>query len=341
MAAKQQIEQRVTFPNFTATANLDSEKAQVERGTITYAGKYLVIDLVRSMKVVKFGGSFLPASIWEGKKELWNFKRMEDFAGGQAYLVDIEGEPVIAFARYKRVERVRSFAEIVLGKKDNLRKQIGLKRSATKKLGMQFDLSEAEKRLQKKEVEKAEREQAKRAEERRQRKAERQDAILRRPHVHVWTEDGKPRHGHPCVGTEWHSLPRYSYVVLVEYYNEQTGEHRNVIEAFQVDKSAGGKPRRIHPAPVTETKPEFHRNTKLEIPRADHEIIVDISKDEDGSEPNLVAVYRDMQVIQTARARGLNGGALVAFSVPDGEKYQVMRVFEDGIKSVCERYPYA
>jgi hypothetical protein len=277
---------------------------------------------------LSFEGNFLVAQVFDRTESnlLWEFPKHSFH--GLGLLAQAGDEVVVALVgkgRDGRIEAVVPFSSIAEQQPVNLRRKIELKRLAAEYLGKGYSLTDTEHKVIKRDSERRrEEEQAERErqhEARQQARIELIDRVMGRGRVEAYTSDGRKRYGLPVVGEEWQSLPNGTYVVLVESYNDETGEMGDPIEAFQIVREKGKNPKKGFPASVTWEQPaESTRAVAAKLPQPVGTMVIET----EGGDAFEVAVYATMDDIRKARESGLNIGSYVAARDRKvGERYEV------------------
>lgn len=330
--------ERFTFPGFAPVRQADTSTHEVEVGRITLGDEVFIVHMIRKAGL-SFEGNFLVAKVFDHaeSKRLWEFPKYS--FEGLGLLAQAGNEVVITLVskgRDGKVEEVFPFSSIATHQPTNLRRKIELKRLAAEYLGKSYNLTNTERAVVKRDSERRrEEEQTERERQHEARQQARMELIARitsRGRVEAYTSDGRKRYGLPVVGEEWQSLSGGTYVVLVESYDDTTGDMGNPIEAFEIVKEKGKNPKKGFPAPVTwRQSAENLQAVAVNIPQP-AEVIVIETDDGDAFE---VAVYASMDDIRTARERGLNSGSYVAARDRTvGERYEVFSVHAEKVKTL-------
>lgn len=332
---------RFSFPGFSLVRLADTWTHEVEVGRVTMGDEVFIVHMIRKRGLLlPNGGDFLLAKVFDGgeKNLLWQFPKGS--FDGFGLLAKAGDETVVALVRKGRggaVEEVIPFSTL-LHSPVELHRKVRLKMQAAEFLGRDYVLSTAERIIIERDDERRKEEDRRREEEkraarqsafeaRRRAREELTSRVQARSRLEVFTADGQRRSGFPVTGTEWLSLPDGTFVVLVESYDEETGEVGTPIEAFRTVKKEGKNPAKGSSAPVLLKRPERAVKPVLAVVKT---IVIETA---DGAFE--VAVYATMENIRRAREAGLNSGALVTAedrAHSDG-RFEVFSVC-DGMKTI-------
>ena len=308
---------------------------------LDFKGIEYVLEMIKSVKAPE-GASFLVTKVRVGNKLLWSFKN-EQFRGF-ARFEEIMGIPIICLfsSDWKEIKRIIPLEDLhnsqrimIAGEMQTVTSRdileiLEMKQGLADKLKVKVKFSENEKTalvfMRRKEEEKEElaRQEKKKVHE------EKIARIINRPQVSGYDENGFKKYGYPVVGDEWQLLPSGIFVVVVESYNNETGECGELIEAFEVARGKGGKPEKKNTSKVFR-KPVKAESAVLEGRFALFEINGTLKE---------VVVYQDMADVHTANKAGLNSGMLVTTEVKDEKgRHQIYSVTDGEIKPVCHASP--
>ena len=338
------IKTSFSFEGFTQLRDESTSTHDVVVGTLKTGEEVFMLHLVRNA-TLPFKAEFLLVEVWDRteKKRLWRFKDI-DFSGN-CFLVQTDlGIAIALVGRGKQgeVERVIPFKDFSSHQPTDLRKLIGLKKAAAKALDRRYQLTETEQRLVKidqardeelrkkrKEALEAERQAEKAAALKKRAAREARVAALKaRPRVEVFAEGGKVCHGTPVTETEWQSLPHGTYVVLVQSYDDESGECGEAFEFFWIQKN-GGRPRKERLTPVS-----FNRSTDkasgIKLPEPVRTVLIE----RDGNVFEA-KVFETIEVVRQAVKIGLNGGTYVTSEDRvDADKAEIFSATSEGLKTV-------
>lgn len=278
---------------------------EVALGLVEENGVNYAIDLVRSLRAPE--GKFLAGSVKVDAKEIWSFKKTG--YNGICTVTEVGDKVIFCFLSYdKKLEWVVPVdylknLQVVEGEfitSLNMSEVIALKRLVARKIGAEAKFSPLEAKVSAYFFKKQRDDNEALKLEKLRRKEEKRNKIMAREIISAYTNFGAGRFGRPVVGDEWHCLDRGTFVILVESFNEETGECGSAIEAFAVRKGNGGKAEKENATKVTDMCPPVRRRTEVKAGKA---VVFDI----DGAFRS-VPVYKTMDEIRQAREAGLNGG---------------------------------
>jgi len=296
---------------------------------------FVTVHLIRSKATLERypDTKFLISKVFGDDGLIWQFAGAK--FKGIGFLAMAGNEVVVALVEKKtngKVLDVVSLSAIIEHKQLDVSSKIRMKRLAAKFLGLDFSLSDIEKKVSKiKFDQEKEKETKVRAERRHARDAKRR-RIMSRKEVKGFTADGAPRHGIPVVGDEWQSLPGGKLVILVEEYDEEDNKAGELIEAFYVDRDSN-PPKKGKPASVSrEAKKTSVSGSGAVMPAHLKTALIDT---ENGMFE--VMVFKTKNDIKAARAAGLNSGTYVTSeeSVVEGGLYQIQSISEKEAPTVA------
>lgn len=302
MSAKKQVFSRLNNLRVADTATHEVKIGEVH---LSEPKGVLTINMIRR-KNLSFEADFLGTAVIVDGNEVWSFKKT-DF-DGMALMALAQDEIVIAFIKRgcREVSSVLPVSSFLKKEPDDILTLLEMKKAAAEYLGRPFEISSTELMVQKRVIEMRQHQEeeaaAAKKEARRQEREVKINEIVSRPTIDGTTIDGFKRFGHPCVGDEWKVLRHKTLVMLVESYDQDSGECGKILSSFKVVRKPGkpaeqGNPAKIvsENAPGTQKMPTVIRKVMFE---------------KDGSFFDA-RVYLDMAAIRRAREMGLNGGTYV------------------------------
>lgn len=346
---------RAKIPGTTLVGIPDTGTHQIELHELTAGEQTFRLELLRSHKVPH--ADFLIARVTDaaGEKTFWEFKA-EKFDGRGKIHCDPETEEYFILLlnhhlnpRHPILERIIPLADlpkatrskveetgdiVYVGGRWNPQQLIAVKERIARELGFgcaitkfEQSLRETMRRRQAAQEAALRAQQEADAQARREAQEARRQEIFSRPTITVWTvADGKKRWGIPVTEEEWETLPKDTGAVLVKKYPDDQLE---VIEAFFVHKTPGGRCSKRAVAPVTLERPvkQFSGQTKarpeIQILRG---FLVQMGKQE------VYVAHVDKQNFNLMKVRGMNSGTLVALGEPDDKgRHQVHEFKDDGV----------
>lgn len=340
--------QRVYFPGFKFLHNNDTGTHEVEVGTIAVDGVEYTIEFLKS-KRLEGRGDFLPASMRKKGQRIWSFK--DEGIAGIAKLIEASpGVPVICVivgsGKGQRVARVIPLSSLsrrhpimirgnthFVDPDEDIGETVRLKQLTAKQLGIGISFSDIENQVaqyqQQKIVKKRKEEEAEREAERVREahaRRERINGIMFRKKITGFTAEGRPFRGIPVTRDEYQCLPKGTYVILVDSYDQITNSHGNLIEGFRLGKTPGGRIEKVNLTPVSKINP-ITNTTSEAVPEAAYFILIEHEK-----RVKRVLVFTSQENIRIARERGLNGGTLVTTETAKQEdgRYEVYSVTSTG-----------
>jgi hypothetical protein len=353
---------RFGFPGFSFRKAKDTETHEVEVGTIDEGGTVFVLEMLRNIFYSRL--SFMVAKISDPQgKKLWQFTD-ENFDGLGLLAKAGEATVIALVDRGSRglVERVIPLASLISGEKPDVRQGIVLKNAAADFLGrpvrfsreelivMRYDercqeeadrarieteveAKRMEKNRQRMEREAAAAAQAQAAAERdaakKAAREERIEKLCARAVVYAYTSDGHKHWGIPVLESEWPSLPSAKRAILVDSFNEQTGEAGKSLQAFMVVKEPGRNPYKRFLVTVFSEAPVPQENAPA-MPKPVRTILID-----EKGQVRKVDVYPSTDAVRLARSRGLNGGSYVTVDKTDKHgRHDVFRAYKDRMETV-------
>lgn len=328
---------RFAFPNFTITRFFETANHENVVGKLKLGENVFTIHLFRRIGLPD-KAYFLVSKIYDrtGHAFLWEFPAVFE---GIGVLSQADSEPVVALIEHgsRNVSSIVTISSFCASRPMSMQRKIELKRLAAKYLDCGYTLSDTERTVAqldfKKQQEQLVAEESTKKTDQEQRRKERLERLEGRPSIKAFTRNGNgSRFGTPVVGEEWHSLPHGINVILVESYDDKTGEHGPVIEAFRVAKNGGRPPEKDYPTMVTQERP---KPVGANIPKPLGVILVEL-----GGETHDVLVYGTMDEIRTARAAGLNHGTYVASNdTKSGDRFQIYSVHASNIETISLQKP--
>jgi len=316
-----------TLYGMVVYSDYDSATHHIRKCRLPAEEEVFTVDLIKSKKLPKDKGDFVPGRIFDESGALiWKFQD-EKFPGlckiipyADEYFLCFIGskglEYIIPVNRLKKIRRVRTpYGKSITGAgslSSLLRAKIGI----AGKLGISYRASNTEKQLSeiwrkeaKQRREKEEAEIRRKKEEARKAREKRVREILSRPRIVGWTSAGQRRCGVPATEDEWRSLPKGTLVILVTSYNE--GGAEGIREAFIIHKSMGGRCEKKNLTELSATEPiaqSQHNDADIE---ASEELLFEI----DGE---VVAVpHFPNNGVRVLRENGFDSEILVAVGKPD------------------------
>jgi hypothetical protein len=320
---------RVKTEGLDFVAIKDTLSHQVEIVKTIVDEQDVFLEMLRSMKV-KDWGDFLPAKIYNHSGELWSFK--EEKSREMAKLVNHDGEFFVVLVEHNRlVKKIISVTDLPRTQKVRIGNQIKTlggrsvlelfrnKAQIAKTLGLDYETTreEAEALKVMKTAQKAQQEAEREAREEARRK--KLQAILSRPNMTGYTEDGKTCYGTPATEEEWQILPHRHPVILVDSFDEKTQTAEGISEAFFVKKQ-GNKVSKVALKKVSVEKPkrETPESQVIEAKGMLRAVIDGIPQE------ILVFSREDLAIL---RQRNLNNNTLVALEKTDDQvKYTVLKL---------------
>lgn len=330
--------ERVTFPGFVPVRQADTETHEVEIGRITQGDAVFIVHMIRRRKL-PFEADFLVAKVLDASEQVCYWRFQDENFSGVGVLARADEEIVIALVgkgRAGMVEKIVPFSTIDSSYPMDIRRRIALKREAAEYLGRDFWLTQNESKVAKRDADLLKEAHRRAAEEKREARerarSELRAKIPQRGQVTAYTSDGRKRYGFPVTDHEWPSLSKGTNVVLVEDYDETTGDMGAAREAFQIVKERGKNPKKGDRTAVSWENPVSEDVTSKDVPEPVGEAVIET----DAGEVFEVAVYATMEDVRTARASGLNSGAHVTAEDkrhPDG-RFEVFSVHAEGVDTL-------
>ena len=337
---------RVQFSGFQLVENQDTDRFDIETGTVQDGGVSFALTLLRPAGTDM---NFSTGEVKTAGRTVWKF-RDAGFTG-PALLVRCGERLVIALVGRdsRKVEQVVPLAKLV-GKVFDLTAIIRLKQLAAEQLGRECILTELEQKV----APLVARQTAKADALRRAQLAgstqkvsegqddgralERQrriDAIMARPRV-VGYSGGQKRFGVPVVGDEWQVLKNDTFVILVESIGKD-GTIGALIESFVVTrKGRGSEASKAAVVPVSAEPPRTAAK-QAQLVKPVGEVAVE---HEQGI--YSVLLFGSMDDIRAAQAAGLNSGPFAAVNRKDDKgRYEVVSVHHNKIDTVGKLTEFA
>lgn len=320
---------------FTEVKSFATKSREVFVAKIEAEGKEITVEFLRSLKTPD--GSFLPASIRQGEKFLWDFNsEKKNGFWGLAMLHKGKDELFILLLSNDQLAKVVPIADLlhsVFVKVGDVIKRIGgrdefalldLKIALSKELKVEMLLSPEDKKLlasrRKDNDEIREDEKNRRAAE----KTARTQRITNRQSITVFDPAGKQLYGTPVVGSEWMMLEARAPVVLVDSYED--GKAGNPLEAFFVKKVKGKAPEKIGlKTDLSYKKPAGSNSGDIVVEAGE----VRLYMKGHGGERTLP--YLSSEALAALITSGVNGGTMVAVGDPDADgRLAVVKLVESG-----------
>jgi hypothetical protein len=314
----------------------------------------LVIETLKS-KSAPEGAQFLPAKVSDQNGViLWQYSKGR-FRGAFAWLLEVNGEYVVAYASKTEVFEAISIKDlphlrVVLDAKGKevyeggrgIVGAIELKRAVAEQMKRKLVYTDAEQMIlrviKKREDEalaaerKAAAEQA--ATERSAREREKQERvgkIMARPRLVAYDEKGSRLSGVPVVGKEYEMLSDGTHVIVVERIDED-GKGVDPGEYFVVNKTAGGRISRANARLVSLNDPT--KPKAVAVSRG--QMVFDLKGD-----LKVVSLYSRSD-IDALHGSGLNGATTVALATPDDAgNFTLFEIVKKGPKEIGKFQPLA
>jgi hypothetical protein len=246
-----QTSARFALPGFKLLLCADNPPYEVEFGLIKVAGQEFQVEIIRRVTTTA-NGSFLLAAIRNvgGNKLLWKFNKHCPQTGdliGRLMLLD--DEYVIVYTGTGRdgmVEKVLRLSHVLgMRPEDNPLVQARDKLAIGQRIKrpVRYTPTEQAALLAQQRDERATKSAT--GEHKVVRRKQRQHQLLQRPRITVRTATGRQRDGIPVIESEWPTLPHNTRAILVSWYNHATAEYGDVLETFRVEKSRGGRVKKV------------------------------------------------------------------------------------------------
>ncbi len=286
---------------------------------------------------------WLVGKVENAGKEIWSFKN-SNFSG-RAQMFVVNTVPVLAEVnRYNVVKQIVCLTDlgntqvVTDGKSKVLlggytfKEKIVLKQEvARQNENLDFSLTETEKAFLAKEKAKKDEVKARIQAQKQAQKRERKRKIMSRPVIVVYSAKSEKLYGKPVTNEEWQVLPIGDKGVLVDAYNDETGQYGKPLEAFMVIKAkkGGGKERRVRSTELFLEKPGTnHVPIKVQA-------IFDFMVGHELAHQVPVIDHKDLGKF----AKKFNSGTRVALPLPEKGKYQIYELTHGKPRALCEAEP--
>lgn len=296
---------------------------------VNVEGRTLEVEALRSKKAPH--GDFLPASVRvKGQKErIWSFQELKviGFTGlAKLFRLEPKGQPHIDLIGLTdrngflvsviplhclgngAITNTENYGLVFLGGKLQPHELMRLKSQLAHQEGLVCQFTSAEQALLK-DIFNLEEAEVKAEQTRREAaRLERRKAVLSRPQITAYTKAGEKVRGVPVASDEWEVLGNGQTAVLVETYDQETGQPGKPLEAFRVEKTRGGRT----------IKCDRKTGITLELSKPEAMALAFKMFRIDGILSSMPVVSRDE--LDQLRQK-LNSGTKVA--VPEGDKFKI------------------